>query len=92
MKTPTFNDFKYLHSIIDENLTKGYYSINLNFWDNDLTKNIETYISIQNLSALGGNYKIFGYSSLLLSFIILLIGLFLTYIHKIKFRQDFYTN
>ena len=92
MKTPTFNDFKYLHSIIESNLNKGYYSIDLNFWDNELTKNVETYISIQNLTSLGGNFDIFGYSSIFLSFIILLIGLFLTYIHQIKFRQDFYTN
>lgn len=38
MKTPAFNDFEYLHSKINLDLEKGFYTLKINYWENLLLK------------------------------------------------------
>ena len=87
MKTPTFNDFMYLHSKIDGGLQKGHYRLEIKFWDNLLLREVETAVVMKTVSVFGGNFKELAIANLILSFMLIMIGIFLSYIHKIKFTD-----
>ena len=92
MRTPTFDGFNYLNGKINSEVNKGYYKISINRENNQMTKNIKTYIIIKQLSGFGGNFGVVSKAYFFTAFVLLLALLTISYIHRLKFKEDTQEN
>ena len=90
MNTPAFNDFEVFTFKIDGDFIPGYYQIDIDFWKNKQIENIHKEVVIRNLSNIGGKFGELISSYFILSFIMVVMGLTLLYIHRIKFTDGIY--
>ncbi len=88
--TPAFNEFEVLHSEVDEDLDAGQYKLEITYWENKLLKEVYAEIMLKNLTFLGGDFDQMVISYLFVGFFMIVIGLTLMYIHKIKFTDGIY--
>ena len=87
MKTPTFNDFEYLHSEIKNELVSGLYQIEISYWDNIKLRNIYSFVSIKQVSRFGGNMNGLAGCCIAVCFSGIVIAMFLRYFNRIKFKD-----
>lgn len=59
----------------------------VNFWVNEKLKDIHTFVVFRNLSTFGGKFNSLAVANLMVSFTLVIIILYLQYIHWIKFKD-----
>lgn len=63
--------------------------LDVDFWKNEKISNIESFVVIKNLSRFGGNFKALYFAHFFICFMLFLSALFLIYIHRIKFKDNY---
>lgn len=64
----------------------------INYWDNILLRDIHTFINMKTLSGFGGKFKNLAISNFFVGIFLGICGLFLSYFHRIKFKDTLGEN
>ena len=66
--------------------------MHIEYWDNILLREVYTFVSMKSLSRLGGKFQNLAISNFFVAVFLTICGLFLTYFHRIKFKDTLNEN
>lgn len=61
--------------------------MNISYWENEMIKEVPTFFVMRNVSVFGGKLNGLAITNIIMSFIMILVGLFLSYINRMKFHD-----